>query len=253
MQEDLIGYYNNYDEEGRLFRDHVHQVEWLTTIRYFEMLLPPASKILDGCAGTGNYAFWLAGKGHCVSAGDIVPHNVGLMRQKQAGEPHLQDIFVGDICDIRGYGEGYFDVVLCMGAFYHLDGEMREKAFSECLRVLKQGGLLVVSYINLAAAIHLQLKKGLENMDRIQMLYETGSLGDSFTYMTPENVENLARKNSLNIRCHLTSDGITYLHGAEVNAAGEEDFEKYMELHFQTCEDKYLLGYGLHGLVFLEK
>ncbi|RHP34436.1 methyltransferase domain-containing protein [Lachnotalea sp. AF33-28] len=44
------------------------------------------------------------------------------MRQKQAGEPHLQDIFVGDICDIRGYEEGYFDVVLCMGAFYHLDG-----------------------------------------------------------------------------------------------------------------------------------
>ncbi|WP_442911439.1 methyltransferase domain-containing protein [Lachnotalea sp. AF33-28] len=52
----------------------------------------------------------------------MVPHNVGLMRQKQAGEPHLQDIFVGDICDIRGYEEGYFDVVLCMGAFYHLDG-----------------------------------------------------------------------------------------------------------------------------------
>jgi len=40
-----------------------------------------------------------------------------------------------------------FDVVLCMGAFYHIGNEERKIAMIECLRVLKPKGLLVISYI----------------------------------------------------------------------------------------------------------
>ncbi len=60
MEKNIINYYNHYEEDGRLFRNYSHQVEWLTTMYYFDRVLPPHSRIFDGCAGTGNYAFELA-------------------------------------------------------------------------------------------------------------------------------------------------------------------------------------------------
>lgn len=68
MDNAVINYYNTYDEDGRLFRNNNHQIEWLTTMPYFNDIIPAHSKIFDGCAGTGNDAFKLAEQGHSVVA-----------------------------------------------------------------------------------------------------------------------------------------------------------------------------------------
>lgn len=253
MQNEIIDYYNSYDEDTRLFRDHAHQVEWLTTMHYFDLLFPPCSRIFDGCAGTGNYAFALAKKGHLVTASDIVPHNVDIILEKQQNNHLLQDIFTGDICRVSQYENESFDIVLCMGAFYHLNDEMRHTAVRECLRLLKKDGILVISYINLIAALHLQISEELKNMEQILKWYDTGNTDDSFTYMMPEDLEQLARKYNLSVLRHLTSDGISYMHGSKLNDANEDNFKKYMELHMKTCENRNLLGFGIHGLIFLKK
>lgn len=251
MDNRIINYYNAYDEDGRLFRDYSHQIEWLTTMHYFDDIIPANSRIFDGCAGTGNYAFKLAEQGHCVVASDIVPHNIDIMLKKQENTPILEDIFVGDICARNKYSDHYFDVVLCMGAFYHLDEKMREKAMEQCLRLLKQGGILVITYINLVTALHLNLMSGLENISEILKCYSTRNLGDSFVYMMPEEIEKMAEKRKLKILHHITSDGNPLARGANFNKARKEDFEKYMELHLNICENRNIIGYGLHGLVFL--
>lgn len=163
----------------------------------------------------------------------------------------LKDIFVGDICACNHYSSHYFDVVLCMGAFYHLDENKRYKAMEQCLRLLKDGGILVITYINLITALHLNLMSKLENISEILKCYNTKSLGDSFVYMMPEEIDTMAEKFNLTILHHLTSDGNPLARGADFNNAQKEDFEKYMELHFRICENKSLIGYGLHGLVFL--
>lgn len=251
MHKSVIDYYNTYDEDGRLFRDNSHQIEWLTTLHYFNDIIPARSRIFDGCAGTGNYAFKLAEQGHHVAASDIVPHNVEIMLKKQKSRPMLKDIFVGDICDRNHYNDHCFDVVLCMGAFYHLDEKMRHKAMEQCLRMLKQGGVLVITYINLITVLYLNLMSGLENISEILKYYSAKSMGDTFVYMMPEEIETMAEKYELMILHHLTSDGNPLVRGADFNKARKEDFDKYMELHLSTCETKSLLGYGLHGLVFL--
>lgn len=250
-KENIIDYYNHYDEEGRLFRDYLHQIEYRTTMHYFERLLPQNSKVFDGCAGTGNYAFALAGKGHTVFAGDIVPHNVDIMLKKQEESRQLKEIHVADICNVKQYEDDFFDVVLCMGAFYHLDEAGRHKALQECLRILKGDGVLVVSYINLMAVIYLQLDARLENMEKILNGYHARSFDDAFTYMSPEEMESMAQEYGLEVLCHLTSDGNAYLHGSDVNRATEDNFNRFMELHLDTCENRFLLGSGLHGLIFL--
>ena len=78
MFERIEDFYKNYDEDGRLFRDKAHLPEYLTTIKYFDRLFAPASRVLDACAGTGVYSFYLAEKGHSVTACDLVGHNIEL-------------------------------------------------------------------------------------------------------------------------------------------------------------------------------
>lgn len=253
MSKEIIDYYDNYDEEHRLFRDNLHRIEWLTTMDCFGKLLPPYSRIFDGCAGTGNYSFALARRGHKVTASDIVPSNVAVIRSKQEKTHLLSDVFTGDICHVPGCPDGYFDVVLCMGAFYHLDRNARAKAMQECLRLLKDGGLLAVSYISLMANLALNLKDGLENIDMIRDCYKNQTFGDSFTYMTPGDAESMADAFSLKIIKHLTADGAAYFYADKINSASDEDFSKYMQFHLKTCEDKSILGFGLHGLIIFQK
>ena len=253
MDCNVIDYYSIYDEDGRLFRDFSHQIEWLTTMYYFDKMIPPHSKIFDGCAGTGNYAFPLAERGHKVVASDIVPRNVEIMLEKQKNKPILEDIFVGDICQENQYENQSFDVVLCMGAFYHLEKNDCRRALEQCLRLMKNNGILVITYINLMAALQLKFSPKLENMDEILKCYESRSFGDAFIYMTPEEMEKIAYDYRLKILHHLSSDGNTFMRIPNFNMASKENFDKYMHLHLSTCEDKYLLGYGLHGLVFLTK
>ena len=257
MSKSVIEYYNAYDEEARLFRDYGHQIEWWTTLHYFRKVIPPGSRIFDGCAGTGRYAFRLAAEGHSVAASDLVPFYVEKMLEKQEKNPEknsaLKDIFVGDICEPNHYGDGYFDVVLCIGAFYHRRESMRDRALEQCLRLLKRDGILAVSYINLIGALPLYLAPGLKNMEEIAEGYERRCFEEPFVYMLPEEMEELAARHGLKILHHLTSDGNPYLRGEIFAEAKEKDFEKYMELHLKICENRNAVGSGLHGLIFLVK
>jgi 2-polyprenyl-3-methyl-5-hydroxy-6-metoxy-1,4-benzoquinol methylase len=253
MDSAIINYYNGYNEEGRLFRDNSHKVEWITTMTYFEKLFSNGSFILDGCAGTGNYSFKLAELGHKVIASDIVPHNVEIIKEKQNRKPILEDARIGDITDLSQYGTETFDVVLCMGAFYHLENEGRNNAIIECMRVLKPNGILVISYINNMAITIWGIGNNLENMDEVIDCYNNRTRDCVFLHSTPEDMEKMAADHKATILAHVAADGIPYFLSNKVNSAKAEDFDKFMKLHLMTCEDKSTLGYSLHGLLFIQK
>jgi len=48
MKNNIIDYYNTYDEDGRFFRNNGHQIEWITSMIYFEKLFKKGAYILDG-------------------------------------------------------------------------------------------------------------------------------------------------------------------------------------------------------------
>lgn len=108
MYNQIRTYYEHYDEDGRLFRDNAHKVEYLTTIRYFDCLFSSGSKILDACAGTGRYSFYLAGKGHIVTACDLVEHNINIIRSKPDVDK-LCEVAVCNVLDLSRFKENSFD------------------------------------------------------------------------------------------------------------------------------------------------
>lgn len=64
----VVESYENYKEEDRLTTNNARKIEFITTTRVLDEVIDAESKILDCAAGTGVYAFWLADKGHDVTA-----------------------------------------------------------------------------------------------------------------------------------------------------------------------------------------
>lgn len=155
----LEEYYSAYDEAGRLHRDKVHSIEYITTMHYLLRTLPRGCSVLDCCAGCGVYAFPLAKAGCSVTAGDLMRKHVEILNASE-DRRLLREVYQGDVRNMSRFADGFFDAVLCLGALYHLLSETeREKAVSECIRVLKRDGVFIFSYINRNAMFISGMKK----------------------------------------------------------------------------------------------
>lgn len=77
----LNEYYSNYQEDARLL-SRAGQVEYLTTMRYIERYLRPGMRVLEVGAGTGRYSVALAQRGIEVTAVELLPHNLDILKSK---------------------------------------------------------------------------------------------------------------------------------------------------------------------------
>lgn len=253
---DIYDFYENNDEDVRLKRTKVNNIEFLTTVKYLENICPPQSKILDACAGTGIYAFYLANKGYRVVAGDLVDCNVNQMIKQQDANPILEDIYTGNIMNLSIFDDESFDVVLNLGSFYHLTDEKdRIKSIQECLRVLKPNGVYFLAYINRYANI---IKYREQMKDNFQMFEEYLKVGytteDSLFYAsTPEEIELLMSKLNLEQLHNIATDGMKFIIRDTINSFSDNEFDRWMNIHFKTCEVRSLLGYSEHGLYIGKK
>ena len=250
--ENITNFYESYDEESRLLRDKAHLPEYLTTIRYFDRLFLPGSSILDACAGTGRYSFYLANKGHVVTTCDLVEHHVNIIKSKPEATM-LHEISVCNVLDLSRFDENSFDAVLCMGAMYHLLSDKEKmQAIQECTKVCKPGGLVVLSYLNYFAVVAAELQKGLGNLEEVLAAFEDGS-DCLWKATTPAKMEGYATEARLEILHNIGTDGISFILAEKVNAATDEAFDRWMEYIYKHCEEPGIVGYSTHGLLIGRK
>jgi len=248
MFQHIKSYYENYDEDGRLFRDNAHRVEYLTTIRYFDRLFKPNSQILDACAGTGRYAFYLAKRGHNVTACDLVEHNVNILKSKPEANK-LAKISVCNVTDLTQFANNSFDIVLCMGALYHVrENEIRKQAISECVRVCKPEGIIVLAYITKIGAILANINEDASNMNGLTKVLDDTDETTYFFCAYPSEIEKIAISCGLEKLHNISTDGIVYAVNDKLNNASDDNFQNYMEYHYLTCEDESIIGASIHGL-----
>lgn len=245
----LISFYETYGQEDyRLQENSIHRIEFITAMKYFDKLFPPKAKILDNCAGTGIYAFHLAKQGHLVTAGDIVPINVDIMKEKQLDNPLLQHIYLGDTLNMAQFPNESFDVVLCMGAFYHLlSKEERKQALQENLRVLKKGGIFVATYMNRYGVILGDSAGDLENLEEILRFQKDGTEG-IFYASTPKEIEQFFTGAGLEKIKHIALDGMGIFMVETAKLLTETGFNRWITYHLATCEEESLLGSTYHGM-----
>ncbi len=258
--EDVIRSYENAKEEERLSTNNARKVEYLTTIRAFESLIPVSCKVLDCAAGTGAYAFYLAEKGIDVTATDITPRHIEYINKQLAHKPYKIETAILDATNLEKFNDASFDIVLNMGPFYHLtENKDRNRCLQECLRVLKKGGLLITSYINKFYVFPYVATSDSRyiNRDLAIQLYQTGVLyhddpncfwTDTY-YASPEMMESYYESNDLEIIDHFAQDGISPMLRKVIDTWDENQFGIWCDYHYQTCREKSILGASNHAII----
>lgn len=258
--KDIIDYYEGYNEDGRLTRDNYHRTEFLLTLRFLEPYVTPGSRILDAGAGAGRYSFHYAEEGHLLTALDITPKHIKLIQEKAINQNLASRItaHLGNVLDMKDFEDDSFDVVLCMGPFYHL-GSLEEWSICtrECLRVLKPRGTIAVAYVNRAGAYLYKIKRNPETLIQqapLTVLGTDGCLEDGCFFSTsPTEMESFMSRFPIHKMEHVAADGISAIMQDSVNQMNSEQFDNWQEYLYLTNRRSEHLGTSLHSLFIAQK
>lgn len=264
---EIIGYYNQYDEWGRLDREPIeYKVNW----HYIKKYLPEIGKVLDNGAGPGKYSMELAKEGYNVTLSDLTPSLVDMAKSKATElklNKHFSDFLIADARELNMLEDEQFDASLMLGPMYHLQDETdRSKAITELKRVTKKGGLIFVAFMPRVRHIFTSILdpenwKPNNSMDAIHRFSQNGCFNHSekgrFTgayyfniedikpFMESRGFESLELIGS-NVGTFLTKDSWNYW-----KDKGEED--KLVELLIEKATDPHILGISSHLLYIGKK
>ena len=108
-------------------------------------------QVLDAGCGPGRFTAVMAKLGAAVTALDLSARQLELAQESiRASElMHVVTGFVqGDITDLSMFPDGHFDAVVCYGGALSYVCELRDKAAAELVRVVRPGGMLLVSVMS---------------------------------------------------------------------------------------------------------
>jgi len=181
--EKVKEYYENVNEDARLFKQTLEFTRSKSIISRY--LSADGMNIADVGGGTGPYSFWLAEQGHNVNLLDITQKHIDMAKQKSiADNIALASCTCADARNLPYQNES-MDIVLVMGALYHLQSqESRAACLREAFRVLKRGGHVICTVISRYTALVATLKWNLSHiydLAALKKIIETGMV-DGFTF-----------------------------------------------------------------------
>ena len=256
-EENLIKYYNKFNEDKRLTRRH-GIVEFTTAMKYIVKYLKKMDnpKILDVGAGTGRYSIELDKQGYDVTAVELVKHN--LMHLKK-NYPDIKS-YQGNAINLKKFKDESFDMVLLFGPMYHLITKNEKiKALMEAKRVVKTGGIIMISYyMNEYAVIKHGFVEGniLDAIDSNEIdknFHITPKCDDLYSMVRLEDINELKKIAKLKRIKILSQDGASDYIRPIINKMDDKTFETYIKYHLSICERKELLGASSHVLDILKK
>ena len=257
---DLVQYYNKFNEEKRLDSRH-GQVEFRVSMKYIHEYIPkqiPVEdvKILDIGAGTGKYSVALAEEGYDVTAVELVKYNLGILKSKGSNVKAMQ----GNALNLKKLADNTFDVTLLFGPMYHLFGQDdKKKALMEAKRVTKPGGVILVAYcMNEYGVLTYAFKEKhivecMEEKRLTEDFHTLSQMENLYDYMRIEDINALLEDSGLERIKIISPDGPANYMRTFLNQLTEEEFEYFVQYQMATCERMDLIGAGAHTLDILRK
>jgi ubiquinone/menaquinone biosynthesis C-methylase UbiE len=242
-------------------------IEFAVTTYALNMHLPPQGRILDIGGGPGRYSIWLAQRGYTVVLADLSPHMLDIAWDKiaQAGvQSQIEEVVVCDACDLSRFESESFDVVLCLGPFYHLIAPVeRERAATELVRVLKPSGTAFVAFLSLYTFLRRTLafkdeQHHLAQPEFVSRLMNEGvflnEVANRFTTgygVHPQAVAPFLERHGLKTVALLADTGFAASQAKQLAELAESNPQAYrtaMEIIVSTANDASLLGASIHLL-----
>ena len=145
-----------YDAYGRREWDRLEgsvagRLKAVVHADFIERYVGRGDRVLDAGCGPGRFTVTAAKLGATVTALDLSEGQLELARATvaDAGVSDAVKSFVtGDIADLSMFGDGHFDAVICYGGALSYVCEQRHVAAAELVRVVRPGGVLLVSVMS---------------------------------------------------------------------------------------------------------
>ncbi len=274
MRKDSVrNYYAALDESEwqRLTRPE-GVIEFEVTTHALKKHLPAGGRILDIGGGPGRYSIWLAQRDYTVVLADLSPNLLDIARAKiaEAGvQSQVEEVVVCDACDLSRFAAESFDVVLCLGPFYHLvDPVDRERAATELVRVLKPRGMAFIAFMPLYTFLRRTLalkdeRQHLAQPDFVARLMNEGvflnDVPDRFNAgygVRPQEVAPFLERHGLKTIELLADTGFAAPHAQHLAELAESDPQAYvgaMDIIISTANDPSILGASIHLLYVGQK
>lgn len=263
MQENVIDYYSQFDEWGRLDRE---PLEFTINLHYIKQYLTTSRSVLDNGAGPGKYAIELAKHGYNITLTDLTPKLVEIAKQKVT-ELGLTEQFNGfhvlNATNLEGISNEWFDASLMLGPLYHLqEEEDRVSAVKELFRVTKKNGIVFVAFQSRMRMTITSLQSPLywkpnDNMDSIQGFCDHGRFNHNdkgrFTgayyfdineikpFMESNGFETIDLIGSSSIEAMMTNEQKQYW-------TDQGEYEKLLNFLITSANDPSILGISSHLL-----
>jgi len=256
-EENLIKYYNKFNEDKRL-NSKYGQIEFITSLKYIHEYLDKMDnpKIIDIGAGSGRYSVTLANEGYDVTAVELVKHNLRMIEKKSDKVKAYQ----GNAIDLSKFQDESFDLVLLFGPMYHLcDKESQVKALSEAKRIAKKDGIIMVAYCmnDFAVITHgfkdNKIKECIDNNMLDKDFHCIAKPTDLYNVVRLDDIDELNQHVELQRIKIITPDGPANYIRDILNKMDEDIFKLFIKYHFSTCERKEMLGAAAHTLDILKK
>ena len=144
-------YFDEYGEQEwtRFETGRTPGLSLRTHIRMLEGYVRPGDRALDAGAGPGRFTLEMLRLGAHVTALDISPGQLELLRVRV---PDVEAV-LGDITDLSRFEDDTFDVTVCFGGPLSYVLDRADHAVAELARVTRPGGHVLVSVMGFAGAV----------------------------------------------------------------------------------------------------
>jgi ubiquinone/menaquinone biosynthesis C-methylase UbiE len=251
-------YSNSLHEDLRSTSSRANSLEFHYTKKFASQHISPATSVIELGCGAGYYGVYFADKCKEYVGIDLSPENINAFRSKiESGKLRNVKALVGDATKLGNIEDCRFDVVMALGPMYHLPEKERDIVFSECKRICKQGGIIVVAYIN---KVGVYVKGCLEYPDK----YPSKKVNDAvlkqgtddirpglFFFTMPEEIEERAKSHGLTI---VKNVGVDFVFNEKlINSMNSEQLEAWMELSDFMCDKQSCAGLSNHAIIICRK
>lgn len=253
-EENLINYYNKFNEDKRLKTRH-GEVEFFVVTNYINKYLNKNDKIIDIGAGTGVYSKYYFNKGYYVCAVEFVKHNIREIEK-------VDDIKCLNLnaTNLNGISDNTYDITLLFGPLYHLlTNEEKEKALSEALRVTKKGGIIFECFTLKDFAI---LKHGFidnnikDDLKKNNIDKDFNNVKDEdnlYSFVDLDYIKKLNNKLGLQILEIVSEEGPTEYMRKIINNMDSETFDMFKNYVLKISNKKEMIGLSRHALIITKK